>query len=76
MGCKQMAEQNQNPDCINKCGTKKKMSLRNVDVDRDGRITADIFECPDCQAWVKLPRKETKEEEIDRLRKRLSDLER
>ena len=71
-----MTEQNKNPDCINKCGTDKKMSLRSYEVDRDGRIVADEFECPKCHAWVKLPRNETKEEEINRLRKRLSDLER
>ena len=70
-----MSEQNKNPVCLNKCGAKKKMSLRSYDVDRDGRIIADEFECSNCNAWVKLPRKETKEGEIDRLRKRLSDLE-
>jgi len=69
-----MAEQNKNPDCVNKCGTKKKMSLRNLDVDRDGRIVADIFECTDCKAWIRLPRNETKLDEIGRLKKRLSDL--
>ena len=71
-----MTDQNENPECINHCGTKKKMSLRTHDVDRDGRIVSDEFECSECNCWVKIPRKETKEEEIERLKLRLSNLER
>ena len=76
MGKKEKGEKedNKNPACPN-CDTKKKMSPRNSDVDRDGRVLADIFDCSDCHAWLKIPRKETKEQEADRLRKRLADLE-
>ena len=65
---------NKNPSCPN-CDTKKKMSVRQVDTDRDGRIIADIWACNECQSWVRIPRTETKENEISTLKKRLADLE-
>jgi len=65
---------NQNPSCPN-CDTKKKMSVRQVDTDRDGRIIADIWACSECHAWIRILRQESKEDEIARLKKRLVALE-
>lgn len=62
------------PEC-NNCDSKKRMSMRQVDTDRDGRIVADIYECGKCHSWTRILRKETKQDEINRLRKRLAQLE-
>ena len=67
-------EENKNPSCQS-CKTKKKMSVRQVDTDRDGRVIADIFACNECHAWLRIPRIESKEVEIARLKKRLAALE-
>ena len=67
-------EENKNPACPN-CDTKKKMSVRQVDTDRDGRIIADIWACSECHAWIRILRQESKEDEIARLKKRLVALE-
>ncbi len=66
--------ENKNPKCTN-CDTDKRMSVRQVETDRDGRVTADIFSCAICHSWVGVPRIETKEDEITRLKKRLALIE-
>lgn len=57
------------------CGLEKKMSIRQVDTDRDGRIVADIYSCNKCNSWVRVPKEETKNDEIRRLKERLAQLE-
>ena len=71
---KEKKEDNKNPKCPN-CDTEKKMGVRQVDTDRDGRIIADIFACNECQAWIRIPRTESKEDEKARLKKRIAELE-
>ncbi len=67
------SKQGQCAECAKK-GLQVKLSIRNHEVDRDGRITADIFECTKCQSWISVPRVESTIDEKARLRARLAEL--